>query len=75
MEHPTITPKSVERLHADLVCASMEWVDLRDRVARTGERDAQLLAKRDRAMDGMCREGGLLDQYVFRLGVEGGTST
>lgn len=59
--HPT---KTLEQITIDCVCASMEWVDLRDRVARTGERDAQLLARRNRAMDGFCRPGGLLDQFV-----------
>lgn len=64
------SPKSAEQLHADLICASMEWVDLRNRVERTKELDAQLLARRDAAMNGMCREGGLLDQYVMALEVE-----
>ena len=57
--------KSFEEINTDLICASMEWVDLRDRVARTGERDAQLLARRNTAMDNMCRSGGLLDQFVM----------
>lgn len=67
---PIKTPEQIER---DLICLSMEWVDLRDRVARTGERDAQLKARRDSAMDSMCREGGLLDQYVVSLEVANGT--
>ena len=65
--------KTPEQLHSDLVCASMEWVDLRDRVARTGERDAQLKARRDEAMESMCRVGGLLDQFVVINGLEHGT--
>lgn len=65
METKPLSPlKTPEQIETDLVCASMEWVDLRDRVARTGERDAQLKARRDLAMDSMCRKGGLLDQYI-----------
>ena len=65
METKPLSPlKTPEQIEADLICASLEWVDLRDRVARTGERDAQLKARRDFAMNSMCREGGLLDQYV-----------
>lgn len=65
METKQLSPvKTPEQIRADLVCASMEWVELRDRVARTGERDAQLKARRDFAMNSMCREGGLLDQFV-----------
>ena len=69
MEKLLPSPKSSEQIHADLVCASMEWVDLRDRVARTGERDRQLLNRRNQAMTAMCRDGGLLDQYVMSLEV------
>jgi hypothetical protein len=61
----TLTPeKTPEQVNSDLICASMEWVDLRDRVARTGERDAQLKARRDQAMDNICKVGGLLDQFI-----------
>lgn len=67
--HPT---KSFDQIERDCICASMEWVDLRDRVARTGERDAQLKARRDRAMEGFCRAGGLLDQYVTIKALETG---
>lgn len=70
MEKLLPSPRTSEQIHTDLVCASMEWVDLRDRVERTGERDAQLLAKRNQAMNSMCREGGLLDKYVMALGAE-----
>lgn len=65
METKLLSPvKTPEQIESDLVCASMEWVELRDRVARTGERDAQLKARRDAIMDNFCRDGGLLDQYV-----------
>lgn len=76
METKTFTPiKTPEQIQADLVCASLEWIDLRDRSLRCGDRDAQLLAQRDRAMDGICRMNGLLDQFVVineLQGVESG---
>ena len=56
--------KTPEQIQIDLVCASMEWIDLRDRSLRCGDRDAQLLARRDAAMEGMCGKNGLLDQFV-----------
>ena len=56
--------KTPEQIQIDLVCASIEWVDLRDRSARCGDRDSQLLARRNVAMDNICRVNGLLDQYV-----------
>lgn len=69
----TLRPtKSFEQVERDCICASMEWVDLRNRVERTGERDAQLKARRDAAMDGFCRTGGLLDQYVTIKALETG---
>ena len=67
--------KTPEQIQSDLVCASMEWVDLRDRVARTGERDAQLKAKRDYVMENMCRADGLLDQFIVINGLENGDGT
>lgn len=69
---PLSPVKTPEQIESDLICASMEWVDLRDRVARTGERDAQLKARRDATMDNMCRAGGLLDQYVVIKRLESG---
>lgn len=68
-----ITPaETVASAHGALVCASIEWVDLRDRSARCGDRDAELLAKKDQAMDEMCRPGGLLDKFVFANAFENG---
>ena len=65
-------PKPAETLddvHAKLVCASYVWVDLRDRSLRCGDRDSQLLNKRDRAMQGIDI---LLDRYVVLNALETG---
>lgn len=61
--------ETLEDLHAKLVCASYVWVDLRDRSTRCGDRDSQLLAKRDRAMNGIDI---LLDRYVVLNAFEHG---
>ena len=78
METKLLTPvKTPEDIHAELVLASMEWVDLRDRSGRCGDRDAQLLARRDAVMENICGKNGLLDQFVVineLQGVEGGAS-
>lgn len=61
--------ETLEDLHAKLVCASYVWVDLRNRSTRCGDRDSQLLAKRDRAMNGIDI---LLDRYVVLNALENG---
>jgi len=61
--------ETLEDLHAKLVCASYVWVDLRNRSTRCGDRDSQLLAKRDRAMNGIDI---LLDRYVVLNALEHG---
>lgn len=61
--------ETLEDLHAKLICASYVWVDLRDRSDRSGNRDAQLKAKRDQAMQGIDI---LLDRYVLVNALENG---
>lgn len=61
--------ETLEDLHAKLVCASYVWVDLRDRSTRCGDRDSQLLVKRNRAMEGIDI---LLDRYVVLNALENG---
>lgn len=61
--------ETLDDVHAKLVCASYVWVDLRDRSTRCGDRDAQLLRKRDRAMEGIDM---LLDKYVVLNTLENG---
>lgn len=61
--------ETLEDLNAKLVCASYIWVDLRDRSLRCGNRDSQLLVKRNRAMDGIDI---LLDRYVVLNALENG---
>lgn len=61
--------ETLEDVHAKLVCASYVWVDLRDRSTRCGDRDSQLLAKRNRAMAGIDI---LLDKYVVLNALENG---
>lgn len=62
-------PETVEDLTAKLVCSTMVWAELRDRSLRCGDRDAQLLQKRDRAMAGIDL---LLDKYVMAQAFETG---
>lgn len=57
--------QTLEEIHGKLVCQSMIWGALRDRVERTGGRDAELLERKERAMEVMTQAGGLLDQYVL----------
>lgn len=61
--------ETLDDVHAKLVCASYVWVDLRDRSLRCGDRDSQLLAKRNRAMEGIDI---LLDRYVVLDALEHG---
>lgn len=61
--------ETLEDVHAKLVCASYVWVDLRDRSTRCGDRDRQLLNRRDRAMEGIDI---LLDKYVILNALENG---
>lgn len=69
MEKPR-PQQTFRQIHETAVAASELWVDYRDRSARCGDRDAQLLEKRDRVMEHFCKPGGLLDQYVFASAVE-----
>lgn len=57
--------ESLADIHSKLVCQSLIWSALRDRVVRTGGRDVELLERRDNAMNVMCQAGGLLDQYCL----------
>ena len=62
--------RTLEQVQDTCIRASEQWVDLKSRSARCGDRDAQLAARRDAVMEHFCERGGLLDQYVFAKAVD-----